>query len=128
MEPRPGSRVALVLESALGIGIGIAIVVVSLRGCSVENENGYEYDNEAEYEYDHEHEHEDARGSNSTDPTTGQRSLASNRISMIPSFGASGPDRMLDVRWPRSLPTAGRMGRARRGRRSPVRCSRLLNS
>jgi len=46
MEPRPGSRVVLVLESALGIGIGIgiAIVVVSLRGCSVENENDYEYD------------------------------------------------------------------------------------
>ncbi len=55
-------------------------MVVSLRGCSVENENDYEYANEAEYEYDHEHEHEDARASNSTGPTTGQRSLASNRI------------------------------------------------
>jgi len=77
MEPSPGSRVVLVLESALGIGI--AIVVVSLRGCSVENENDYEYDNEAEYE----HEHEDACASNSTGPTTGQRCLASNRIGMV---------------------------------------------
>ena len=57
-------------------GIGIAIPVVSLRGCAVENENDYEYENEAEYDY--EHEHEDARASDSTAPTTGQRCLACN--------------------------------------------------